>query len=90
MKVSVEELSGCKRALTVEVPPEAVRPTVEGVYRKLGQRVALPGFRRGRVPRDILEHRFKDEIREEILQEVIPSTYRQALEESQLAPVGLP
>ena len=90
MKVSVEELSGCKRALTVEVPPDAVRPTVEGVYRKLSQRVALPGFRRGRVPRDILEHRFKDEIREEILQEVIPSTYRQALEESQLAPVGLP
>ncbi|MFQ5988486.1 MAG: trigger factor [Candidatus Methylomirabilales bacterium] len=90
MKVSVEELSGSKRALTVEVPPEAVRPAVEGVYRKLGQRVALPGFRRGRIPRDILERRFKDEIREEVLQEVIPSTYRQALEESQLAAVSLP
>ena len=47
MKVNVEELSGCKRALTVEVSPEAVRPTVEGVYKKFGQRVALPGFRRG-------------------------------------------
>lgn len=90
MKISVEELSGSKRALTVEVPPEAVRPTVEGVYQKLGQRVTLPGFRRGRVPRDILEQRFRDEIREEVLQEVISSTYRRALEESQLAPVSLP
>jgi len=90
MKVSVEELSGSKRALTVEVPPEAVRPTVEGVYKKLGQRVTLPGFRRGRVPRNILEQRFRDEVREEVLQEVISSTYRLALEESHLAPVSLP
>jgi len=90
MKISVEELTGCKRALTVEVSPEAVRPAVEGAYRKLGQRVALPGFRRGKVPREILERRFRDEIREEVLQEMIPTTYRQALQQSHLDPVGLP
>ncbi|MFQ5847603.1 MAG: trigger factor [Candidatus Methylomirabilales bacterium] len=90
MKVSVEELSGCKRALTVEVPPEAVRPTVEGVCQKLSQRVALPGFRRGKVPREILERRFRDEIRDEVLQEMVPNTYRQAVEQSHLDPVDLP
>ena len=90
MKISVEELTGCKRALTVEVSPEAVRPAVEGAYRKLGQRVALPGFRRGKVPREILERRFRDEIREEVLQEMIPTTYQQALQQSHLDPVGLP
>src|SRR3972149_2094477 len=72
VEISVEELAGCKRALTVEVSPEAVRPAVEGGYRKLGQRVALPGFRRGKIPREILERRFRDEIREEVLQEMIP------------------
>ncbi|MFQ5883055.1 MAG: trigger factor [Candidatus Methylomirabilales bacterium] len=90
MKVTVEELSGCKRALTVEVSPEAVRPAVEGVYRKLGQRVSLPGFRRGKVPRELLERRFRDRIREEVLEQMIPTTYRQALEQSHLAPVGRP
>ncbi|MFQ5532214.1 MAG: trigger factor [Candidatus Methylomirabilales bacterium] len=90
MKVNVEELSGSKRALLVEVSPEVVRPTVEGVCRKLGQRVSVPGFRRGKVPRDVLERRFKDEIREEVLQEIIPTTYRQAVEQSHLAPVDLP
>jgi trigger factor len=90
MKVSVEELTGCKRALTVEVSPEVVRPAVEGAYRKLGQQVALPGFRRGKVPREILERRFRDEIREEVLQEMIPTTYRQALQQSHLDPVGPP
>ncbi|MFQ5656970.1 MAG: trigger factor [Candidatus Methylomirabilales bacterium] len=90
MKVNVEELSGSKRALLVEVSPEAVSPAVEGVFRKLGQRVSVPGFRRGKVPRDVLERRFKDEIREEVLQEMIPTTYRQALEQSHLAPVDLP
>lgn len=90
MKVSVEQLSGSKRALTVEVPADAVRPTVEGVYQRFGQRVALPGFRRGKVPREILERRFRDEIREEVIKEVIPTTYRQAVAESHLDPVGLP
>lgn len=90
MKVSVEELSGSKRALTVEVSPDVVRPTVEGVYHKFSQRVALPGFRRGKVPRDILERRFRDEIREEVIKEMIPTTYRQALEQSHLDPVSLP
>ena len=90
MNVTVEELPGCKRALVVEVPPETIYPTVEEVYRKLGQRVSVPGFRRGKVPRDIIERRFKEEVREEVLQELIPSTYRQALEKSHLAPVGHP
>lgn len=90
MKVSIEELSGSKRALTVEVSADVVRPTVEGVYQKFGQRVSLPGFRRGKIPRDILERRFRDEIREEVIKEMIPPTYRQALEESHLNPVGLP
>jgi len=90
MRVSVEELSPCKRALTVEVPPDAVRPAVEGAWRKLGQRVALPGFRRGKVPREILERRFHDAIREEVLHEVIPTSYRQAVEQSQLRPVDPP
>lgn len=90
MKVSIEELSGSKRALTVEVSPDVVRPTVEGVYHKFSQRVALPGFRRGKVPRDILERRFRDEIREEVIKEMIPTTYRQALEQSHLDPVSLP
>ncbi len=90
VNVAVEELSGCKRALVVEVPPETIHPTVEEVYRKLGQRVSVPGFRRGKVPREILERRFKEEVREEVLQELIPTTYRQALEKSHLAPVGRP
>ncbi len=90
MKVSLEELPGSKRVLTVEVSPEGIGPTVEGVYQKLAQRVTLPGFRRGKVPREILERRFRDEIREEVLQEMIPTTFRQALEQSHLDPVGLP
>ncbi|MBW8005005.1 MAG: trigger factor [candidate division NC10 bacterium] len=90
MKVNVEKLSGCKRALTVEVSPEVVRPTVEGVYEKFGQRVTLPGFRRGKVPREIIERRFRDEIQEEVIKEMIPTTYRQALAETHLDPVGLP
>ncbi len=90
MKVSIEELSGSKRALTVEVSPEVVRPTVEGVYHKFSRQVALPGFRRGKVPRDILERRFRDEIREEVIKEMIPATYRQALEQSHLDAVSLP
>lgn len=90
MKVTVEELSPSKRALRVELPPERVAERLEVVFREWGQKLQLPGFRRGRVPREIIRRRFESEIHDEALRALIPDSYREALTQAALEPVGQP
>jgi len=90
MRISVEEVSPSRRALTVEVPADRVRPKVEAAYQALGQQVSLPGFRKGRVPRALLEQRFRGQVREEVIRELIPASYAEALREARLEPLGDP
>ncbi|MBI2000538.1 MAG: trigger factor [candidate division NC10 bacterium] len=90
MKVTVEELSPSKRALHVELPPERVAATMEATLRELGRKIQVPGFRRGRVPPAIIQRRFQSDLQEEVLRELIPDSYRQALAQTDLTPVGQP
>ena len=90
MKVTVEELSPSKRALHVEVPPERVADRVEAVFREWGQKLQLPGFRRGRVPRDVIRRRFEAEVHEEVLRALIPDSYQEALTQAAIEPVSQP
>jgi trigger factor len=90
MKVTVEELSPSKRVLRVEVPPEKVSDRVEATFREWGQKLQLPGFRRGKVPREIIRRRFESEVHEEVLRELIPDSYREALTQAAIEPVSQP
>lgn len=90
MKVTVEELSPSKRALLIELPPERVAQQVEATFRELSRKVQLPGFRKGRVPREILQRRFRADVKDEVLRELIPDSYREALAQADLQPVSQP
>lgn len=90
MKVAVEELEACKRRLQVEAPEDLVRQAWEEAYGRVGEQARLPGFRKGRVPRNLLKLHFADEVRREVAQRLIPQVYRQALAETQLHPIEDP
>ena len=90
MKVTVEELSPSKRVLHVELPAERVADLVEAAFREWGQKLQLPGFRRGRVPREIIRRRFESEVHEEVLRALIPDSYQEALTQVALEPVSPP
>jgi len=90
MKVTVEELSPSKRVLHVELPSERVADRLEAAFREWGQKLQLPGFRRGRVPREIIQRRFESEVHEEVLRALIPDSYREALTQAAIEPVGQP
>jgi len=90
MKVTVEELSPCKRALHVELPPEQVAATMEATLKELSRKIHVPGFRRGKVPPQIIQRRFQSDIQEEVLRELIPDSYREALTQVDFTPVGQP
>jgi len=90
MKVSVEELSLCKRAILVEVPLERVCSKMEEAYRSLSRTLVLPGFRKGRVPRSLIERRFRDELKSEVVKELVSETCLQAIKAANLTPVSEP
>jgi trigger factor len=90
MKVTVEEISPSKRVLHVELPSERVTDRVEATFREWGQKLQLPGFRRGRVPPEIIRRRFETEVHEEVLRDLIPDSYREALTQAAIEPVSQP
>jgi trigger factor len=90
MKVTVEELSPSKRALQVELPPEQVAARMEATLKEMSRKIHIPGFRKGKVPPDIIQRRFQSDLQEEVLRELIPDSYRQALTQVDFTPVSQP
>ncbi|HSB78151.1 MAG TPA: trigger factor, partial [Candidatus Methylomirabilis sp.] len=90
MKVTVEELSPSKRALHIELPLDRVAAKLEATFRELSQKLQLPGFRKGKVPREIIQRRFQADLKDEVLRELIPDSYREALAQAALQPVSQP
>ncbi len=90
MKVSVEEVGTCRRSLLIEVPEQDVRAKMEEAFRNLSRDLALPGFRKGKAPRELIVRRFKEEVRGQVLKDLIPEAYLQALKATNLSPVSEP
>jgi len=90
MKVDVEELPACRRRLSVEAPLEVVQAAWEDAYGRVQRQARMPGFRKGRIPRGLVRRHFGDDVRREVIQQLVPTLYRQALDEVKLAPVEEP
>jgi trigger factor len=90
MTFTLETLDSCRRALRVEVPPDQLAPRLEASFRELGRTVRVPGFRPGKVPRAVLERRFKEHVRDEVLRQAIPEHFAEAVREARVDPVGPP
>lgn len=91
MNVKVEHVEKNKVCLEVEVDSDKVNAAINTAVRSLSQRVKVPGFRRGRVPRNILELTLgKEAILDEALQTLVPEAYSQALVEQDVEPIDKP
>ena len=90
MKVAVETLSPIEKKLSIEVEPERVAQELERAYKGLSRQVKVPGFRPGKVPRRILETRYREQVEQEVVQELVEHSYRDAVGEHALLPVGSP
>jgi trigger factor len=76
--------------MTVQVPAERVDKEVESRLRSLSGRVKLDGFRPGKVPFKVLRQRYGEQIRGEVLEEVLQQTYSEAVSKESLRPAGVP
>ncbi len=91
MKATMEKIDNNKVVFTIEIPQVEVTKAVEKAYRKLANKVNIPGFRKGKTPRNILErHIGKEAILDEAFELLAGPAYEAALEENDIEPVSRP
>ncbi len=91
MQTTAEKLEKDRIKLRVEVPEDALAPALSEVYKRWANEIKVPGFRKGKVPRQIIDSRVGPEvIREEALRDALPTIYREALEAEDLEAITSP
>jgi trigger factor len=90
MQVSVETTSELSRKLTVQVPEEQIQEKIANRLKSLAHQVRIDGFRPGKVPQSVVKKRFGQQVREEVLSDLIQTTFADAVRDEALKPAGAP
>lgn len=90
MQVSVESLDGLERRMTVQVPSDVVTLAVEKKLNDLRKTIKIDGFRPGKVPLKVVQQKFGSHVRQEVIDDVIESSYAEALAQEKIRPAGVP
>lgn len=90
MQVSVETTNGLERRMTVELPVERVDDEVQNRLKQMSRTARVKGFRPGKVPHKVLAQQYGQQVRDEVVGELIQSTYFEAVGQEKLQPAGMP
>ena len=91
MKSAVETLNPTRVKLTVEVPFDELKPSLDAAYKTIGSQIKVPGFRAGKVPARIIDQRVgRGAVLQEAVNDALPRFYGQAVEENKIRPLGQP
>jgi trigger factor len=81
---------GVKREISVEIPAETVTRETETIIQKYQKMARLPGFRRGHVPASIIRQRFKEDLKSDVVEALVPRYFRKETEKLGMIPVSQP
>ena len=91
MKSAVETLSPTRAKLTVEVPFEELKPSLDAAYQQIAKQINVPGFRRGKVPPTVIDRQVgRGAVLDQAINDALPKMYVEALQENSLEPVAQP
>ena len=91
VKSAVETLSPTRAKVTVEVPFEDLKPNLDAAYKKIAAQINIPGFRKGKVPPMVIDRQVgRGAVLDEVVNEVIPQKYFEAMQDHSLTPLGQP
>ena len=90
MKTSLTTLEGLKRSLTVELPVDTFNQKTEKIIQSLGAKVRVDGFRKGKVPANILRQRFGASAKSDAATEIVSETLEDALKDADVSPAAQP
>ena len=88
--VELQEEGPIRRILTIQVPGPRVQEAMERAYRDLAGKAKVPGFRKGKVPRKVLEKNYGDQVRSDVVETLIERCCIEALQEKNIEPVASP
>jgi trigger factor len=86
----IVDVSGCKRNLVVEIPPDQVDLEIEKLAQNYARKMKVPGFRPGKVPLSIIKQRFGSELRNDATQDLIQRHWKDAISRYELEPLAEP
>ena len=89
MKISVEQVGPCRKALRVEVPAEQVMAEYKKVLKDIAGSARIPGFRPGKAPEAVVEKQFTKDALDETRERLVPRAYHEALQQQGLKPVSV-
>lgn len=90
MKLAVRATGTWQHTLDLEIPVDEVESRLDEVARRVQRRATLPGFRRGRVPLDMVRSQFAEHVEQDFLEELVPRVTQDALAEAKLDPIVPP
>lgn len=90
MQVSIESSTGLERQLKIGVPAERIEKEVTERLQKATKTVSIAGFRKGKVPLKVVKQQYGKGVRQEVVGEVVNSSFYEAIKQEDLQPVGQP
>lgn len=87
MQVSIEQLNSCQTVLTIEVDTEKVAESIEEVYKDYAKHATVPGFRKGKAPRHLLERMIDQEsLKRSAIENMVGEAYYEAIKQEDIHP----
>ena len=90
MKTQIENVSGVKKIIHVEIPWEDVDQHVRESVRQISRSARIPGFRPGKAPESLIRNRYAQHIKDDVIQHMVPEAYQEILKENQFDIVSEP
>ena len=84
MNITVQKLPNCMASLSVTIPAEKHAAARNAIFANYSKNAAIPGFRKGKVPRTVIEKRFGAEIEKEVTDKVVNESLREAIKQENL------
>ncbi len=88
--VKIEDAGPACKSLTITIPEDQIKAKIETSYGSLEDEAVVPGFRKGRAPRRLLEKRFASHVRDDVKTQLLSESYTQAIQDNDLDPLSDP
>ncbi|HWC18347.1 MAG TPA: trigger factor [Terriglobales bacterium] len=83
-------LGECEREISVEIPADVVSGELQSFVARYQKLARVPGFRRGKTPASLVRRRFADELKQEVVESLVPKYFREEVQKRGFAPISQP
>lgn len=90
LETKISKKEGLKREIKVSVPSSLVQSKKSSRFESIARKAKLPGFRPGKAPMNIIENQYGNQVNQEVLSEVLETTYAEIIQDKELQPAGPP